>query len=121
MTPTQQIDAQLSKLTDWKKPVMTKFREMVLATSPDFVEEFKWNTGVWTIDGKLAITFGAFKTHVKFNFLKGTELTDTKSLFNNGLESKTARTIDLFDEKAIDWKGVQDLIDQTVKVMKNKY
>jgi hypothetical protein len=118
MTPTEQINNQLANLTDWEKPVMTKFREMVLATTPDFVEEFKWNTGVWTINGKLAIAFGSFKTHVKFNFLKGVELVDTKGLFNNGLESKTARAIDLFDDQNIDWDGIQDLIDQTVEIMK---
>jgi hypothetical protein len=118
MTTTQQIDAQLAKITDWKKPVMTKFRELVLATSLDFVEEFKWNTGVWTVNGKLAIAFGAFKTHVKFNFLKGSELVDAKNMFNNGLESKTARAIDLFGDQNIDWEGIQDLIDQTVVIMK---
>jgi hypothetical protein len=31
-------------LTDWKKPVMTKFRELVLATSLDFVEDFENRT-----------------------------------------------------------------------------
>jgi hypothetical protein len=118
MTPTEQINNQLANLTDWKKPVMTKFREMVLATSPNFVEEYKWNTGVWTIDGKLAIAFGSFKTHVKFNFLKGSELVDSKGMFNNGLESKTARAIDIFDDQNIDWEGIQDLIDQSVAILK---
>jgi aminoglycoside 6'-N-acetyltransferase len=118
MTPTEQINLQLANLTDWKYPVMTKFREMILAASQDFVEEYKWNTGVWSLNGKLVIAFGSFKTHVKFNFLKGSEIDDSKGLFNNGLESKTSRSIDLFDGENIDWDGVQDLIDQTVAIMK---
>jgi hypothetical protein len=120
MTSTEQIDNQLANITDWKKPVMTKFREMVLNSSQDFVEEFKWNTGVWSLGGKLVIAFGTFKTHVKFNFLKGSELTDTKGLFNNGLESKTSRSIDLFDDQNIDWDGIQDLINQVIENAKVK-
>ena len=61
---------------------------------PELVEEWKWNTPVWSHNGNV-LAVGAFQDHVKINFFKGASLDDPHGLFNAGLEAKASRAIDI--------------------------
>jgi len=56
---------------------------------PEVVEEWKWDTGVWSHDG-LLVAVGAFKDELKVNFFQGATLPDPHKLFNSGLEARRA-------------------------------
>jgi len=118
MTATQQIDEQLANLKDWRSPIMTKFRQLVLEVEPDLVEEWKWKTGMWSLNGQLVCGFAAFKNHVKFNFFDGVNLKDSKKLFNNGFEAKTARSIDLSEGQNVDESALKKLIAEAIQFSK---
>jgi hypothetical protein len=110
MTPSDQIDEYIAKLTDWRNPIMQEFRQLVKSTTSELTEDWKWSVGVWVYNKKPVIAFSSFKNHVKFNFFRGSELTEFSSVFNNGLDSKNHRSIDISESDKLDIKTLKELI-----------
>jgi len=113
MTPSEQIDDQISKLKDWRGKELARLRDVIHQTDPDIVEDWKWNTAVFTHNGNVC-ALGAFKDHVKVNFFKGASLQDPNGLFNAGLNAKATRAIDLYKDDKINSKALQSLIRQAI-------
>ena len=111
------IDKQIADLKDWRGPMIAKLRKVILASSPDIVEDWKWDTGVWAANGNV-VSVGAFKDHVKINFFKGASLKDPKKLFNAGLEAKSSRGIDFSEGDGIDEAGITELVREAVALNK---
>jgi hypothetical protein len=110
MNPSQKIDEYINNLTDWKKPVMEEFRKLVNSTAPELAEDWKWSVGVWVYGKKPVIAFSVFKDHVKFNFFRGSELTQFNGIFNNGLDSKNHRSIDISENDKVDFDTLKKLV-----------
>ena len=113
MTPSEQIDDQISKLKDWRGKELARLRDVIHQTDPDIGEDWKWNTAVFTHNGNVC-ALGAFKDHVKVNFFKGASLQDPNGLFNAGLNAKATRAIDLYKDDKINSKALQSLIRQAI-------
>ena len=113
MTPSEQIDDQIAKLNDWRGKELARLRDVIHQTDPDIVEDWKWNTAVFTHNGNVC-ALGAFKDHVKVNFFKGASLQDPNGLFNAGLNAKATRAIDLYKDYKINSKALQNLIRQAI-------
>jgi hypothetical protein len=96
MTASDNIDAMIAGLGDWRGEALAALRKTVNDADPRLKEDWKWNTPVWTYKGNVC-ALGAFKDHVKVNFFKGAHLDDPRSLFNAGLEAKDSRSIDLHE------------------------
>ena len=77
------------------------------------VEEWKWNTPVWSHDG-LICTGETYKSAVKLTFAKGASLKDPSHLFNSSLEGNTRRAIDIHEGDKIDEKALKALIRAAV-------
>jgi hypothetical protein len=92
-TASQLITRQIADLPDWRGELLAALRQLILEAAPGIVEEWKWDTAVWSQDG-LVCSAAAFKDHVKLNFFQGASLNDPKGLFNSGLEAKATRAID---------------------------
>lgn len=107
---TQQIDAQLAALTDWRGDLARSFRALVAEVEPALEEQWKWGTGMWASGRTLVCGYGVFAKHVKLNFFAGAALADPAGLFNNGLDAKTSRSIDLREGDALDAAAVGDLV-----------
>lgn len=108
-------DEYLQGLPDWQQTNLTLFRELVHKVSPDITEEIKWGVPVFILGKKIAFAMSSFKAHTKYNFIaNGALLTDSKNLFNNGMESKKSRSIDLQEGQTIDKNGLEDLIKQAI-------
>lgn len=118
-TPSKLIDEQIAKLDDWRGKIMQEFRELVNQTAPELTEDWKWKTRVWTYNHKPVIAFGSFKDHVKFNFFRGSELTKQAKFFNNGLDSKQQRSIDIFKADKIDKSALKEIILAALELEKN--
>lgn len=109
MNASKLIDKQIADLPDWRGKLIARLRKIILKADPDIVEEWKWDTAVWSHDG-LVCAAGAFKDHVKLNFFKGASLKDPKGLFNAGLEAKATRSIDFREGDAVNEQALRELI-----------
>ena len=113
LDPSQRITQHIADLGDWRGKMLERLRKIVIAAVPGIVEEWKWDTPVWSQKGNV-VAAGVFKDHVKLNFFKGAALEDTHGLFNAGLESKGSRAIDLHEGDKIDEPALKDLIRAAV-------
>lgn len=93
------------------------FRKLIHESYPTITEDWKWNVPVFLINGKLYFAMSAFKAHTKYNFiLNGALIDDSNKLFNNGFESKKARSIDLREGQTINVAALRALIDVSMSV-----
>jgi len=112
-TPSQNITNHIAELADWRGTLLARLRQLILDTDPAMVEEWKWDTPVWSHQGNV-VAAGAFKDHVKLNFFKGAALQDPDRLFNAGLEAKATRAIDFHEGDTIDEPALRELIRAAV-------
>ncbi|MGI0013011.1 MAG: DUF1801 domain-containing protein [Nitrososphaera sp.] len=113
LTPSQHIDKHIKELTDWRGKLLARLRNLILETSPEITEEWKWDTPVWSYKGNV-VAGGVFKDHVKLNFFKGASLKDPNGLFNAGLDAKATRAIDFGEGDNIDESALKDLVREAV-------
>ena len=113
MTASEHITSYINDLGDWRGKVLAHLRDLMRGASPDLVEEWKWNTPVWSHNGNV-VAAGAFQDHVKVNFFKGASLDDPAGLFNAGLDAKATRAIDLHKGDSLDEAALRDLIRAAV-------
>lgn len=120
-SPSQQIDARIEELGDWRGATLAKVRALIKEADPDVVEEWKWkkatNPGVpvWSDQGMIC-TGETYKSVVKLTFAKGASLKDPSGLFNSSLEGKTRRAIDLHEGDELDEKAFVALIRDAVRL-----
>jgi hypothetical protein len=119
MNASERIDKRIAELDDWRGKLFAKVRTLIHEADPDIIEEWKWDTGVWSHNG-LVCAVGAFKDHLKINFFKGASLEDPHGLFNAGLEAKATRAIDLYQRDTLGESALTDLIRAAVAYNTNK-
>ena len=113
-TPSEEIDARIEELGDWRGEMLARVRGLVKEAEPDVVEEWKWRgVPVWEHDGILC-TGETYKKVVKLTFAKGASLKDPKGLFNSSLEGKTRRAIDIGEDEEIDGDALKALIREAI-------
>ena len=113
MDASTQIDAYLAGLTGWQRDEAIRIRRLIHEAAPGIVEDWKWDTPVFTQHGNVC-AIGAFKDHMKVNFFKGASLSDPTGLFNAGLEAKASRAIDLGPGDRIDEAAFRSLVASAV-------
>jgi hypothetical protein len=122
---TQQIDARIDELGDWRGTTLSKLRALIKEADPEVVEEWKWrkatNPGVpvWSHKGMIC-TGETYKSVVKLTFFKGASLEDPTGLFNSSLEGNTRRAIDFHEGDQIDESAFMDLIRAAVSLNEPK-
>lgn len=114
MTPSEHIDQLIAGLTDWRGETLATIRAIILETDPGIVEEWKWmGSPVWCLDGNLVVG-NAHKDKVKLTFSHGASLPDPDHLFNNGLNGKVWRAIDIAQGETVDPIALQSLIRSAI-------
>jgi hypothetical protein len=119
MNASELIDNRIAELDDWRGKVISQVRQIVRAAAPEIVEEWKWDTPVWSQNGNV-VAAGAFQDHVKLNFFKGASLDDPHHQFNAGLEAKATRAIDIYEDDKINETALKDLIRSAVALNGSK-
>ncbi|HEU0291834.1 MAG TPA: DUF1801 domain-containing protein, partial [Anaerolineales bacterium] len=114
MNASELIDKRIAELSDWRGQRIAHIRQLVREAAPDIVEEWKWDTPVWSHNGNV-LAVGAFQNLVKINFFHGALLYD-RHLFNAGLEAKTTRAIDIFENDTIDEAALKELVRAAVEL-----
>jgi hypothetical protein len=109
VSASERIAAYIEGLPPWQRDLLGRIRQLIHDADPEIVEEWKWDTPVFSHAGHVC-AIGAFKDHVKLNFFKGASLADPDGLFNAGLEAKTSRAIDLTEGDRVDEDALKRLI-----------
>ena len=118
---SQEIDARIKELGDWRGETLARVRALIKQADPDVVEEFKWRKAsspgvpVWSHRGGIC-TGETYKSVVKLTFFKGASLEDPSGLFNSSLEGNTRRAIDFREDDDIDEKAFVALIRAAVNL-----
>lgn len=118
-SPSEQIDARIAELGDWRGETLARIRKLIVEADPEVVEEWKWakatspGTPVWSHDG-IICTGETYKSVVKMTFAKGASLDDPSGLFNSSLDGKVRRAIDIREGDEIDEEALKSLIRAAV-------
>src|SRR5690554_5820282 len=115
MTATEKIDEYINKANDWRGKLITEIRELIHEIEPEIVEEWKWNSPVFSLKEKMVCSPGAFKTHVGLNFFNGALIEDPNGLFNSGLDAKKSRSINFNKEDNIDKEALKELLTKAIQ------
>ena len=111
---TQQIDARIAELDDWRGETLALIRALVKEADPEVVEEWKWRgTPVWEHDG-IVCTGETYKQVVKMTFAKGAFLKDPSRLFNSSLDGNVRRAIDIHEGEKLNVPALKALIREAV-------
>jgi len=103
------IDAKIEHLGDWRGEMLARLRALILKADPEAIEEWKWDTPVWSHDG-IICTGETYKKAVKLTFPKGASLEDPEGLFNSSLEGNVRRAIDFAEGAEINEAALSALI-----------
>ncbi len=121
-SPSQQIDAKIKELTDWRGKTLSQLRGLIRQAAPAVVEEVKWKkpsnplgVPVWSHEG-IICTGETYKNHVKLTFPKGAQMKDQKKIFNASLESNAWRAIDIHENDTVDEPAFKELIREAVEL-----
>ncbi len=109
MDSSNQINAYINSLGDWRGELLAQLRGLIKKAEPELHEGWKWGVPVWTSNG-LVCAISAFKDHVKMNFFKGAYLEDPNGLFNSGLDSKEHRSINFAQADQVNVAAVKELV-----------
>jgi hypothetical protein len=121
---SQQIDARIKELGDWRGETLARLRALIKQAEPEVVEEWKWvkptsgGTAVWSHNGGIC-TGEVYKSVVKLTFFKGASLDDPSGLFNSSLEGKVRRAIDVHEGESVDEDAFKALIRAAVDLNTN--
>lgn len=107
------IDAKIAGLGDWRGEALARMRKLIREAAPDVVEEWKWNTPVWSHAG-VVCTGESYKAAVKLTFAKGASVPDPSGLFNASLEGNTRRAIDIHEGEKVDATAFKALVRAAV-------
>jgi hypothetical protein len=113
-SPSEQIDARIRELGDWRGETLARIRALIKQAVPEVVEEWKWRgVPVWYSAGMIC-TGETYKDKVKLTFAKGASLDDPSGLFNSSLDGNVRRAIDLDEGDEIDENAFTALIGEAV-------
>lgn len=110
LSPSQQIDARIRDLGDWRGETLAHVRSLIHQALPEVIEEVKWRgVPVWSHDG-IICTGETYKAYVKLTFAKGAALDDPAGLFNASLDGNVRRAIDIPQGAALDEAAFKALV-----------
>jgi hypothetical protein len=112
------ITARIRELRDWRGEKLALIRRLIHEAYPAIVEEWKWETPVWSHDG-IVCTGETYKQVVKLTFAKGAFLADPHHLFNAGLTGNVRRAIDLRAQDEVDGPSFRELVQKAVAFNEN--
>jgi hypothetical protein len=122
MNDSNEIDAKLATLGDWRGATLARMRRLIHDADPDVVEELKWRkpsnpSGVptWSHAG-IICTGELYRDKVKLTFARGAALEDPKGLFNAGFGGGTRRAIDIAEGAELDADAFKALIREAIAV-----
>lgn len=119
-TASEEIDAKIAKLGDWRGETLARLRALIRAADPEVEEGVKWRkpsnpSGVpmWEHAG-LICTGEVYKDKVKLTFAHGAALDDPNGVFNASLDGGTRRAVDVFEGGTVDEAALKAIVKEAV-------
>lgn len=123
---TQEIDAKIQSLGDWRGEMLGHLRNLIHEIDPEVTEELKWRkpsnpsgVPVWSHCG-IICTGEVYKDKVKLTFARGAALEDPSGLFNSSLGGGTRRAIDFREGDKVNEKALKTLVGKAILLNKSK-
>lgn len=113
MIRSPKVDQYISEQPNWEQINLATFRDLVHNHAHNLEEDIKWGVPVFLIDGKTLFAMSTFKAYTKYNFFNGASLNNDE-LFNNGLNSKKYRSIDLKKDESINKNKLKVVINEAI-------
>jgi hypothetical protein len=113
------IDARVRELADWRGELLARLRAVILSSDPGVIEEWKWNTPVWSSNGILC-TGEAYKSTVKLTFAKGASIPDPAGLFNSSLDGNVRRAIDFKQGASVNETALRMLLQSAIEATRSR-
>lgn len=108
------ITEHIEALGGWRKNTLAEIRQTILSVESRITEEFKWEgTPVWSKNGIICIG-ESYPDHLQITFVRGALIADPKNIFNANLDSKTKRSIKIYDQNEL---AKQDLMELTKRAI----
>ncbi len=120
MNASEQIDALIAGLADWRGAMLATLRRIIHDADPQIIEEWKWRGAPVFSDHGIVCVANAFKDKVKLTFYQGASLPDPDRLFNSGVEGKQWRTIDLYAGDEVNENSLKMLVRAGVELNRAK-
>ncbi|QNJ98451.1 YdeI/OmpD-associated family protein [Constantimarinum furrinae] len=113
MKDSEKVSAYIKKHSKWSSQLAV-FRSIFLKT--ELLEEIKWGSPTYTLNGKLVAGMAAFKNHYALWFHQGVFLKDTQNKLVNAQEgtTKALRQWRFEDGDKIDKELVYDYIQEAI-------
>jgi hypothetical protein len=122
MSASQEVDAKIAALGDWRGAALARVRRLILEADPEVTEDVKWRkpsnpsgVPVWERDG-IICTGETYADKVKLTFARGASVDDPSMLFNSSLEGGTRRAIDIREGEEIDETAFKALVREAIAV-----
>ena len=120
MSASDEIDAKIAALGDWRGATLARLRRLIRDADPDVVEAVKWRkpsnpagVPVWEHGGMIC-TGELYRDKVKLTFARGAGLADPSGLFNSSLGGGTRRAIDVREGEEIDADAFRALVREAI-------
>jgi hypothetical protein len=115
-TASEEIDAKLASVGDWRGHMLSRMRQLIREADPEVIEEIKWRkpsnpsgVPVWSHAG-IICTGEIYRDKVKLTFARGASLPDPSGLFNASLGGNKTRAIDIAEGDTVDEEAFKALV-----------
>src|SRR4051812_697965 len=112
---TADVDARITKASDFARPICVKLREIIRKAAPNLEECLKWGMPAYKGNG-LVCCIGAFKQHVTLHFFRGAEFGGAHALLKDGADAANSRGIKFTSLKEVKAAAVAGLVKEGVKI-----
>jgi hypothetical protein len=113
MNAAEKISEYITRQQDWRGAMIGQIRELIHDVEPGIIEEWKWNSPVWSHHG-MVCSAGAFKKHVSLTFFRGSTLEENTSLFNSSSDSKNTRSVQWKEGSDFDSEALRSLLTAAI-------
>jgi hypothetical protein len=115
MERSHTVDDYIAEQPEWQQMNLRLFRDVISELNVRIEEDIKWSVPVFIVEGKVLFAMSTFKAHTKYNFFNGASLKNQR-LFNNGLDSKKSRGIDLREGETLDSKELHSMVNEAINI-----
>ena len=108
------VDDYIDGLPEWQQAICQEVRELVHATDPEVEETIKRRVQPYfVLQGNICALLGT-KDHVNVFLYDGGIVPDREGIITGGHENKTARTVAIREDEAVNARALRAIFEQIV-------
>ncbi|GAB4450721.1 MAG: hypothetical protein OHK0036_09900 [Bacteroidia bacterium] len=111
---TKLVNTYIEELPAWSKEICNKLRRIILSTSSEVQEDWKWNHPNYSCNGMLCGIW-AFKEHVTLVFFQGALIDDKYNILSSHPENLHNRHIKFSDISQVNEVVIKEYLIQSIE------